>query len=174
MATTEVYNEGQLTQEFLHGLFEYREGNLYYKYSPNFRIKVGQKAGNKDNRYMRIKINGNSYLLHRVIFLHQKGYMPKYIDHVNNNPFDNKIENLRECTLSQNQHNRKKTEKVSGSPTTSKWKGVYWCKRHQCWRAALTLNRKRISLGYFIKETDAKLAYKKAASKLHGKFMCLY
>lgn len=163
-----------ITQELVQKLFEYREGNLYYRHSPNRRIKVGQKAGSKDGRYMRVKINGNSYLLHRVIFLHQKGYMPKYIDHVNNNAFNNRIENLRECTLFQNQHNRKKVAKVSDRQTTSKWKGVYWCKRSLRWKVAITWNKKRISLGYFINENDARLAYKEAASKLHSEFMRLH
>jgi len=167
------YEKKELTQEEVQNLFDYRDGNLYYKYSPTNRVKVGQLAGNKDNRYMRIKINGSSYLLHRVIFLHQKGYMPKYIDHANNNTFDNKIENLRECTLFQNQHNRKKTLDISGHPTTSKWKGVWWNKRSQRWQASITLNTKRIALGYFIKESDAGLAYEEAASRLHREFMRL-
>ena len=114
----------ELTQEYIKSLFNYRDGELYWKIlKPG--IKIGNKAGTlqKDGRY-QIGINGKVYLNHRLIYLYHHGYLPKTIDPFNNNPSDNKIENLRNVTKSQNQWNRK-----SNINCSSKYNGVYWNKQ---------------------------------------------
>ena len=97
-----------LTQEKLNQLFEYKDGNLYWKEDRHRAKLKGNKAGCiKDNRYFVTRVDGKLYYNHRLIFMMHYGYMPDYIDHVDGDGFNNKIENLRECTAQQNQFNRK-------------------------------------------------------------------
>jgi len=86
-------------------------------------------------------------------------------DHINGNRLDNRRENLRLVTYAQSNLNR---SGMSGS--TSRFKGVSWKTQTQSWYAAITLNRKIISLGYFNDDVEAALAYNKAARKYHGEF----
>jgi hypothetical protein len=89
------------------------------------------------------------------------------VDHINHNTLDNRKENLRLCNSSQNQQNKKKEK------GTSKYKGVYWHKQTNKWKAQITLNGKRTSLGYFEKEEDAGKAYVNAAQRNFGEFICV-
>jgi hypothetical protein len=68
-----------------------------------------EKQGWIDNKgYRRIYINGKKYLYHRIVFLINHGYQPKYIDHIDGDILNNRISNLRECDSVQNCSNRKK------------------------------------------------------------------
>lgn len=88
------------------------------------------------------------------------------VDHRNGNGLDNRRkENLRVCTGSQNQHNRRKN-----SNNTSGYKGVYWYKQRGKWRARIEFNGKEISLGYYTDAVQAARAYDEAARKHHGEF----
>jgi hypothetical protein len=86
------------------------------------------------------------------------------VDHKDRNGLNNQKYNLRICTYSQNMRNRKK-----GSNGTSKYKGVSFIKRDQCWLAQHMCNR----LGRFKIEEDAARAYDEAARKDFGEFACL-
>jgi predicted GIY-YIG superfamily endonuclease len=54
--------------------------------------------------------------------------------------------------------------------TTSKYKGVSWFKRDECWRSWIHYNGKQQHLGYFHLEIDAANAYDEAAKKYFGEF----
>jgi len=84
------------------------------------------------------------------------------IDHINNNPLDNRISNLRFCTLAQNSQNRKSHIK--------KYKGVYWQKADSIWIATIQRDNKKYHLGSFKTQIEASVAYNKAAIKLHGNY----
>lgn len=60
-----------------------------------------------DRGYINLEICGKRFKAHRVVFYMHYGYMPDYIDHINGVRHDNRIENLREATLSQNGMNKK-------------------------------------------------------------------
>jgi hypothetical protein len=91
-------------------------------------------------------------------------------DHKNHNKLDNRKENLRACTASQNHLNR---TKLTSRKTTSRFKGVSWKKRDRRWRALIKVGGKEIHLGYFENELDAARAYNEAALKYAGEFACL-
>lgn len=92
----------------------------------------------------------------------------KLVDHKNGNSLDNRKENLRLATTTQNAQNRKKMSGILGKPCASKFKGV--TKSGPKWRCGILSNGKYISLGTFENEIDAAKAYNEAAIKYHGEF----
>ena len=158
-----------ITQSELKELLDYNSetGVFTWLKSTTKSVKVGSVAGGKNNRgYMRIGINKKRYLSHRLVWLYVYGYFPKYdIDHINNNPSDNRLCNLREATTPQNQHNVKMMK-----TNTSGIKGVCFDKNRNKWMAQLQVNNKRIRLGRFDNLDDAKLAIENARIKYHGKY----
>src|ERR1035437_153618 len=89
----------------------------------------------------------------------------KGIDHINNNGLDNRKENLRGCTQTQNNANMKKQ-----ANTSSKYKGVSLFKRDNKWRAKIDCNYICHHLGLYDSEESAALAYNKKAIELFGEF----
>tara|TARA_R110002153_G_C13075115_1_gene473730 strand:+ start:88 stop:561 length:474 start_codon:yes stop_codon:yes gene_type:complete len=117
-------------------------------------------------RYIRIEINKKFYSLHRLIYKYHNDDWDitdisknNYIDHININPSDNRIENLRVLTQSQNVRNQKKREN-----TSSKYIGVY--KSGNKWRARIKIYGKMIDLGTYETELEAHLAYEKKYEEL--------
>ena len=113
--------------------------------------------------YKSVKI-GKSYLVHRVIYyLHNQDWniddsrRDNSIDHIDGNKQNNLIENLRVVTNSQNSWNTYHT----------KCKGYYWHKPNKKFRAVITVNYKRINLGYFDLKEDAHNAYLDAKKIYH-------
>lgn len=157
-----------LCQNEIKRLFEYRDGLLIRKFSTSNRIKAGDVSGSLNSYgYLKSCINGIQYLNHRIIFFMHKGYLPKYVDHVDRDKLNNRIENLRGCDATENVINR-----GPDKDTTSRFKGVSWETRKGKWRATIVLHGKQTFLGLFEEneETLAALAYDDAAIELHGEF----
>lgn len=148
-----------LTKDYLHEIFEYKDGNLY-------KLKNGKKVGsNHIKGYQHTKINGKQYLLHRLIYMMFNGYFPKEIDHINGNRSDNHIENLRPAIGGQNQQNSKiRKDNKSGA------KNVYWFKELKKWKVDIRFNGKRNYIGVFEDLELAELVAQEARDKYHGKF----
>ena len=126
------------SQEVLHNLFEYKDGNL-------IRKKTNSIAGSIDaDGYLITSVLGKRQKNHRIIFLMHHGYLPKIIDHIDRNPANNKIENLREASRSLNCLNSKinKTNK-SGA------KNVDFLKSKKRWRVLMQIQKKSYFFGYF-------------------------
>ena len=87
------------------------------------------------------------------------------VDHKDHNGLNNQKYNLRICTHSQNVKNSSKR-----SDNTSGYKGVFWYKQTNKWAAGISVNNKRIHLGYFEHKEDAAKAYNIAAIEHHGEF----
>ena len=121
---------------------------------------------NKDG-YIRICINKKFYYLHRVIYKYfNEDFDLKFstnnqIDHIDINPLNNKIENLRVVNNSENCRNKNKKENCS-----SKYRGVSWYKPNNKWKANIRIDGKLKHLGYFDNEEDAYLAYKKVYDEI--------
>ena len=123
-------------------------------------------AGTLDGKgYWQISVYNKRYLAHHLAWLYVYGYIPKIIDHINGNKLDNRICNLREADLSQNQFNRK-----INCNNTSGVKGVYWCKKSNRWVVRIMAYGKRKVIGFFKDLEDAKNAANEARLKYHGNF----
>lgn len=115
--------------------------------------------------YSKVTVSPKKY---KSIFLHRlvigaKG--KEIVDHINMNPLDNRRENLRIVTKSQNMMNRK-----APAQNTSGYKGVVWDKYNKKWTAQIQSNGKHKKIGRFLKKEDAARAYNEAAIKLHGEY----
>ena len=154
-----------LTQDYLHQIFEYKDGYLYWKIT-NRNAIAGNKVGSKCTKgYYKTSINNKPFLVHRLIFMMFHGYLPTYIDHIDGNQSNNCIENLREATLQQNNYNAK-TRKNSKSGI----KNVYWQKSTKKWGVALRTNKIYKYFGCFDDLELATLVATEARNKYHGKF----
>lgn len=102
-----------------------------------------------------------------LISMHSQvlNFPKNYIDHINGNGLDNRKQNLRSCTFSQNIWNQKIRKN-----NTSGFKGVSWDKYNKKWRSRIGFNYKYILIGYFDDPINAANAYNKKAKELFGKF----
>ena len=124
-----------LTQTRVKELFDYRnDGELIWKV-PRGNCKSGTITGRSLNRgYKVVGIDKISYLCHRVVWIWHYGYSPEnFIDHIDRNKKNNKIENLREVSASCNLRNTNIWKN-----NTSGVKGVVFC--HGGWEARIGYN----------------------------------
>ena len=138
-----------LTQDHVKSLFDYKDGNLYWKISIG-SAKVGKLAGCQGKKgYWQIRLNSKTYKAHRLIFLYFNNYFPDFIDHIDGNRANNNIENLRPATHKENSYNRKIVSK--NTPV----KGVVWKKQRNRWEVSCWKDNKKYYGGYFVDKFDA-------------------
>jgi hypothetical protein len=155
-----------LTQERVKELFDYKDGDLYWKIDVAKNIKAGRKAGVFDNfKYVLITINRKIYKAHHIVWIFHYGYKPKMLDHIDGNRSNNKISNLREATNAQNQFNRK-----INSNSKSGVRGVTWCKKSKKWKAQCGLNGEYHYFGVFDNVLDAKKVVQEFQQRHFGEF----
>lgn len=132
------------------------------------KASVGNVAGSADSRgYINVMMDGHRLLGHRIAWAIYYGRWPAHqIDHINRDPSDNRICNLREATDSQNKAN---SIRMSGT-TYSRLKGACWDKKKKKWFACIRLPSGRKYLGYFDREEEAHAAYAAAALAKSGEF----
>ena len=101
--------------------------------------------------------------MHRIILGLSK-LDSRQVDHRDHNTLNNTRSNLRIATRTQNMGNRKKQD---GS---SRYRGVSWDKQYKRWRAAIRINGRSKTLGRYLKEEEAAMAYDKAALDHFGEY----
>ena len=170
-----------LSQNELKNLLRYNPetGKLYWKPRPAEMFKTARDGKSWNTRraekeaftcastrkYLVGRIHNRKYFAHRIIWQLVYGNISKYIDHIDGNTSNNRIKNLRECTSSQNQYNRK-----ASFGSSSKFKGVFWHKKTSKWEVQISVNGERKYLGLFTCEVEAAKAYDAVARKMHGEF----
>ena len=121
----------------LHALFRYEDGKLYWRANQAGGPRAGSYAGCYNNMgYYTIQINRKKLRAHRIIWKMHKGTEPAHLDHIDCNKTNNRIENLRECTNSQNVQNSRRKVGASGS------RCVQWCREKNTWRIRIHANGK--------------------------------
>jgi hypothetical protein len=160
----------ELTVERLRSLFSYDEktGIFTRRVKRGIKFQPGEVAGSKPDRdgHVRISVDYVRYQAHRLAWLYVHGKWPsKSLDHVNGIGSDNRIENLREATSSENQQNLRRPLKRN----QSKLLGAFIQRKggHVGWAAAIGINGKQKYLGYFKTAEGAHAAYLKAKAELH-------
>lgn len=123
-------------------------------------------ATDDDTGYLRGEIDSHPYLAHRVIYCMIHGSWPEAdVDHIDRDRSNNRANNLRSASRSQNLCNR-----PSQSNNLSGFKGVSFHKGRSKYFARIGLYGKQHFLGYFNTPESAHEAYCLAAKRLHGEF----
>jgi hypothetical protein len=154
-----------INQQLVLDLFEIKNGDLVWK-NHKYKSLNGKIVGTKTtNGYIRTEINGKKYLNHWIIYLMHHGYIPEFIDHINGNRSDNRIENLRKANVIENQQNSKiKNTNKSGV------KGVSWHKPLKKWYVQLRINGSVRNFGYYHDLLCAKFVSETMRYKYHNQF----
>jgi len=156
-----------ITQDYLKANFIYADGNLYRIGYGSSRSGKGAKIGSlrKVFNHQRnvTKITNKSFFVYRLIFLYHHGFLPKIVDHIDRNPLNDKIENLRAATVSQNAKNVKSRDNSS-----SQYLGVSLDRKY--WKASINIDGKNQHIGNFKTEKEAAIAYNYLAKLNHGEF----
>lgn len=117
----------------------------------------GRRGGN----YPTATVGGRPLTMHRLLVPAPDGYV---VDHINRDGLDNRRSNLRVITPAQNMQNRR-----SRVGATSSFRGVYWAKNEQKWRAQVKVEGIKFCLGSYDSEEDAA----KAASSFRQRYVPL-
>lgn len=167
-----------LTVEDIRRIFNYdaMTGELTWRYREECPSKwntrySGKIAGSVNHYgYIRIAINNISYRAHRLIWAWVYGIFPEgEIDHINGNPGDNRLVNLRIATHQENLRNvRKSPNNISGV------KGVQYDKHRGTWAPQIRVKDKTINLGRFYSLEEAKKIRREAELKYFGEFSPSY
>lgn len=144
-----------ISRERLHHLFEYRDGNLF-RHGSNRPIGSTRKDG-----YRITSVDGQQYLVHRLIYLFHHDQLPPVIDHIDCDPSNNCIENLRALDKSRNGLNRKNPKKNSKTQVL----GVYYDKIRDRFTAEIRVDGIKRQLGRFRTANEAHQAYLQARAK---------
>lgn len=123
-------------------------------------------AGALSFGYRLIDVEKERIMAHRLVwFYHYQVWPNGYLDHIDGDPLNNRISNLREASASGNARNRR-------IPVTNKsgYKGVCWKKDKGKWCAQIWIGDKRKFVGYFDTPEAAHKAYCAAAQSQYGEF----
>lgn len=174
----------ELTQARARSLFNYNPGTgeLTWRDRPRedfatqrgWRVFQTQCAGKVAsakavmgaNTYLVVRFDGRLHLQHHVIWVYMTGEeLECLIDHQDGDGTNNRWDNIRPATYSQNHANRKYQGR-----TVSGLKGAFYDKKNKRWESRIGLNGKTKFIGRFDTAEDAHNAYMAAAREHYGKF----
>lgn len=154
-----------INKDNIKDIFDYKDGQLIWKIRPHNRVTIGSKAGTVSQAgYCQIQYKNKIYLRHRLVFLLHNGFLPENVDHIDGNPANDSIENLRGCTHQENMLNQKK-RKGSSNPS----KGVHTLPSGN-YRVQLRINGKTRHIGTFDNLELAELVASEARELHHSEF----
>lgn len=156
-----------ISHERLCSLVEYNPSTgEFYAAAPRQGIRHRKRLGHvESNGYRRLMIEGDRFLAHRLAWFYVHRQWPdKDLDHKNLERDDNRIENLRVATDSQNHANTRAKVSKSGL------KGAHWNGARNYWQSYIRVNGRSKFLGRFDNPQAAHEAYAAAAISIHGEF----
>ena len=139
---TEQLSQPPFTKEYLNSLYDYKDGELFFKNGERAHASTENKKW-----YVKMTVDGVRYGVHRlVLFYHtgQWGDNGYHVDHVDGNIHNNAIENLRLVTAATNI----RKGKVRANNTTGVT-GVSWSKAAHKYMVQIRDHRKHVYLGLF-------------------------
>jgi hypothetical protein len=164
-----VKKRPRLTRARLRELLHYdpKTGQFRWRKRPRNGLRRGPAAGCVSQQgYRYISIDRRVYREHQLAWFYMTGRWGRpTIDHRDRDATNNRWDNLRRATASQNNANRRRPRQ-----NTSGYKGVCRCRKSGKWRAFIGRNRQIIYLGRFPTPQAAHAAYVAAARKLFGGF----
>jgi hypothetical protein len=152
------------TAESLRSIFHYRDGQLFWRTGGRGR-RSGPAGCLGKSGYTTVRLGNARYRAHRLIWKWHYGNEPALIDHIDGDKGNNRIENLRECTPSQNSANTKKRR-----DNKSGVKSVCWIESRKRWRVCVTANGRRYYGGYFEDIESAQQRARELRLSLHENF----
>lgn len=162
--------EQSITKDLLDHLFSYKDGKFFWKNpSKHHKDLVGKEAGSTQpangKLYVTIQINGEKVRRGRLVFFYINGKFPDpCIDHINGDSTDDRPENLRQATYTQNAWNHKTRAKVKNLPM-----GVRLTPKGR-FSARISYYKKLITLGTFDTPEEAHQVYLGKRRELYGEF----
>lgn len=163
-------------EDWIKDLIYYKDGALYWVECKENNQRASRKGydqpiGSLDDKgYLRVSLSRDGvrrlFKVHRLIYwLHTGEWPAGHVDHINGNPLDNRIENLRPCTPAENRHNfRMKYCTVNG------YHGVVRSGKNNNYGACVTINGKRRYKYGFHDAKHAALFRDLWVWRLHGDF----
>jgi len=139
-----MFND-DITREEALQLIEpnFETGKLYWKVRRGGPAIAGGEVGSIVGSYLKVKLKGKSYPVHRIVWLLATGEHPdRFVDHINGNRLDNRLCNLRLVTKAENAKNRRTTK-----TSTSGLNGVVWASDRKKWRAFIRWDNRLEHLG---------------------------
>lgn len=143
--------------------YEPESGLLFWLVRPCQRIPAGTAAGGMNAEgYRTVRIDGRSYLAHRVVWLLQTGDWPQHdIDHINGDRADNRWGNLRDVSRAINNRNRVVASSRNSTGLLGVTVGRYG------FYADIGIDGKQVHLGHFKTAEEAHQAYLSAKANIH-------
>lgn len=153
------------TQDDVVQLLNYDKNTGVFSWKKKRRgVKTGVPLGSDNGfGYLRITVLGKSVYAHRLAWFYVHGVWPETIDHINGCKSDNRIVNLKNCSISENNQNTHGPQVNNKSQTL----GVSWHKKAKKWQAHICVYKERKYLGLFDDVNEAHKAYLKEKEKLN-------
>lgn len=166
--------------DFLRECFSYDQdtGELFWNARPvsHFKSENACSAWNgryankpcgciRPDGYVKISVNKVSYLAHRVIWKMITGTDSEFTDHINGIKSDNRLANLRDVTMTENNRNM-----IGGLASGNNFIGVYWHQQRSKWMARIRCDDSERYIGIYDDIKIAVLAYNAECEMVHGEY----